>query len=69
MVNLIFIKGEALHKPGGRPLALRPLGWHRGLPSNPPFGVAWRKNEKEVRAEDEQQGFDCPVRSRPAARQ
>jgi type I restriction enzyme M protein len=37
--------------------------------SNPPFGVEWKKIEKEVRAEAEQQGLQRALRPRPAARE
>ena len=36
--------------------------------SNPPFGVEWKKVQKEVREEHEQQGLQRPLRPRPAAR-
>ena len=36
--------------------------------SNPPFGVEWKKVEKEVRKEHEQTGLQRPLRPRPAAR-
>ncbi len=36
--------------------------------SNPPFGVEWKKIEKEIRKEAEQAGLQRPLRSRPAAR-
>ena len=35
--------------------------------SNPPFGVEWKKVEKEVRDEHEQQGLQRPLRPGPAA--
>ena len=37
--------------------------------SNPPFGVEWKKIEKEVRKEARAAGLQRPLRSRPAARQ
>jgi type I restriction enzyme M protein len=36
--------------------------------SNPPFGVEWKKVEKEVRKEHEQQGYNGRFRPRPAPR-
>ena len=36
--------------------------------SNPPFGVEWKKIEKEVRKEARAAGLQRPLRSRPAAR-
>ena len=37
--------------------------------SNPPFGVEWKKIEKEVRKEARAAGLQRPLRPRPAARQ
>ena len=37
--------------------------------SNPPFGVEWKKIEKEIRKEAEQQGFNGTLRSRSATSQ
>ncbi len=39
------------------------------LISNPPFGVDWRKVEKQVRAEHDRLGIQRPVRRRLAARE
>ena len=36
--------------------------------SNPPFGVEWKKVEKEIRKEHEQPRLQRPLRPRPAAR-
>ena len=37
--------------------------------SNPPFGVEWKKIEKEIRKEARAAGLQRPLRPRPAARQ
>ena len=37
--------------------------------TNPPFGVDWKKQQKEIRQEHDKRGFDGPLRRRAATRE